>query len=48
MFQTCEDVTKTNLAALERKTHELIEQQSDSIDRLCRELTVKAKAPAGG
>jgi patatin-like phospholipase/acyl hydrolase len=40
-----DNVTATNIAALRQKAHELIEQQSDSLDQLCRELT--AKRPAG-
>jgi len=43
-----DNVTKTNLAALERKAHELIEKQSDTLDRLCAELTAKKTAPVGG
>jgi hypothetical protein len=40
-----DNVTATNIAALRQKAHELIEKESDSLDRLCRELT--AKRPAG-
>lgn len=43
-----DNVTKTNLAALEQKAHELIEKQTDSLDRLCAELTRKAPAVVGG
>ena len=39
-----DNATATNIAALRQKAHELIEEQSDSLDRLCRELTAK-KAP---
>jgi patatin-like phospholipase/acyl hydrolase len=42
-----DNVTKTNLTALERKAHDLIEEQSDVLDRLCAELT-RAAAPVGG
>jgi len=34
-----DNATATNVAALRQKAHELIEEQSDSLDRLCRELT---------
>lgn len=43
-----DNVTKSNLAALERKAHELIQEQSDTLDRLCAELTAKTTAPVGG
>jgi patatin-like phospholipase/acyl hydrolase len=42
-----DNVTKTNLAALEQKAHELIEKQTDSLDRLCAELTAKTPASVG-
>ena len=43
-----DNATKTNLAALEQKAHELIEKQTDSLDRLCAELTARTTVPAGG
>ena len=43
-----DNVTKTNLAALEQKAHQLVDEQSDSLDRLCAELTAKKTAPVGG
>jgi len=43
-----DNVTKTNLAALEQKAHQLIEERSDSIDRLCSELTTKATSLVSG
>jgi patatin-like phospholipase/acyl hydrolase len=36
-----DNVTKTNLAALEQKAQQLIHEKTDSIDRLCRELSAK-------
>jgi len=43
-----DNVTATNLAALKRKAEELIEDQDESLDRLCRDLTVKTASPVGG
>jgi len=34
-----DNATATNVAALRQKAQDLIEEQSDSLDRLCRELT---------
>jgi patatin-like phospholipase/acyl hydrolase len=43
-----DDVTATNMAALKQKAHELIEQQSDSLDRLCADLRAGRAVPATG
>jgi hypothetical protein len=43
-----DNATATNIGALKQKAHELIEQKNDSLDRLCRELTVGRPAPVGG
>jgi uncharacterized protein len=43
-----DNATRTNIAALKQKAHELIEAQGASLDRLCRDLTAKAAAPVGG
>jgi uncharacterized protein len=43
-----DNATRTNIAALKQKAHELIEAQGSSLDRLCRDLTAKAAAPVGG
>jgi predicted acylesterase/phospholipase RssA len=41
-----DNTTATNIAALKGKAEELIEAQSDALDRLCRELTAPAAVPA--
>ncbi len=43
-----DNATRTNIAALKQKAEQLIEEQDASLDRLCRELTVKAASPVGG
>jgi hypothetical protein len=43
-----DNTTATNIAALIQKANELIEEQSDSLDRLCRDLTAKKTARVGG
>jgi len=43
-----DNVTSTNLAALKRKALELIESEDASLDRLCRELTLRTPAAVGG
>jgi patatin-like phospholipase/acyl hydrolase len=43
-----DNATATNIAALKRKAHELIEERNDSLDQLCRDLTIRAAAPVGG
>jgi patatin-like phospholipase/acyl hydrolase len=40
-----DNATATNVAALKQKAHELIDEQTSSLDQLCRELTVKAASP---
>ena len=34
-----DNATATNIAALKQKAQEMIEQQSDDLDKLCQELT---------
>jgi patatin-like phospholipase/acyl hydrolase len=41
-----DNATSTNIAALERKAHEMIEEGSDRLDRLCQELTTSVAVPA--
>ena len=40
-----DNATATNIAILKQKAQQMIEEQSDSIDALCRELAVKAASP---
>jgi patatin-like phospholipase/acyl hydrolase len=41
-----DNATATNLLALKQKAQEMIEQQSDDLDKLCQELTTKVPTPA--
>jgi hypothetical protein len=43
-----DDVTARNIAALKQKAHELIEKQTDSLDRLCASLKAAHAVPAKG
>jgi len=41
-----DNVTATNIAALEQKAQETIQERSADLDQLCAELTAKVAAPA--
>jgi patatin-like phospholipase/acyl hydrolase len=43
-----DNATRTNIAALQQKAHELIEAQTHDLDDLCHALTAEVAAPVGG